>query len=244
LEKKWTHWLVKIQLLWLLLIVAAPLAFRVSLVPWRPAVIGVAVAAGGMVLTGFCSLLVLFVRLRTNRRGQGQHCLVAVALSLLPLAGALYFGMQGAKVPPIHDISTDTANPPLFAKAGSLRHPGDNRIEYPGAATADQQRQAYPDIAPLDVPIPSADAFRRSLVAATWLQWQIVRQDEEQGVIEAVDRTPVFGFADDIVIRVTAVGTGSRVDIRSASRAGVSDLGVNAKRIKKFLLTFKEVQPE
>ncbi len=244
MAKKWTHWLVRVQLLWLLLAVAAPLAFRASLIPWRPAVVGVAVAACGMVLIGFFSLLVLFFLLRTNRQGQSRHCLVAVALSLFPLAGAFFLGLQGAKVPPIHDISTDTANPPFFSMARNLRQPGDNSIAYPGAAAADQQRQAYPDIAPLEVPIAPEDAFHKSRTAAVWLQWQIVGQDQEQGIIEAVDRTPVFGFADDIVIRITAAGGGSRVDIRSASRAGVSDLGVNAKRIRTFMRTFKEIQPE
>ena len=238
-----THWLLKGQFLWSALVLAAVLGFRVSLLPWRLAIMTVAVAVGGMVLTGFFSLLLLFVLLRTNRRHGSKHCLLSVALSLPPLIGVLLVGMQGAKTPPIHDITTDTNNQPNFRAAQTLRRSSDNSLVYPGRTTADQQQQAYPDIKPIETSLPSAEAFAQSLVAAEKLRWRVVGLYREEGLIEAEARTLVFGFIDDIVIRVAAVGNGSRIDLRSASRVGVGDLGTNAERIRAFRHTFNSMQP-
>jgi uncharacterized protein (DUF1499 family) len=224
-----THWLLRLQYLWLILILAAVLGFRAAYLAWWPAIMTVAVAVGGLVLTGFCSLLVLFVLVRTNRRGGGKHCLLSVALSLPALIGVLLLGMQGAKVPPIHDITTDIENPPVFQSAQTQRRVGDNSIDYQGKTVADQQLQAYPDITPLETPLPSAVAFAQCLAVAEQLVGGSLRQDRTQGLIEAEDRTLIFGFIDDIVIRIASTGNGSRIDLRSASRAGVSDLGVNAR---------------
>ncbi|WP_028317829.1 DUF1499 domain-containing protein [Desulfobulbus elongatus] len=237
-----TQWLLKGQMLWLVLAVAGVLAFRAALLTWRPALMLVAVAIGGLVLTGFVSLLVLFSLLRAGRRGSAAACLAAAGLGLLALVGVLLAGVHGAKAPPIHDITTDPGNPPLFGIASQLRTSGDNPIAYSGGATADLQRQAYPDIVPLTVALAPAEAFARSLAVAERLGWRIVGQSREQGSIEAVDRTLVFGFTDDIAIRIVAAGDGSRIDLRSASRAGVSDLGTNAKRIRAFVAAFANPQ--
>ena len=237
-----THWLLRVQFLWLLVMLAAVLCFRASLLSWRPALMLVAAGVAGLVLTGFFSLLVLFMLVRSGRRGGGKDCLLAVAVALPALIGVLVLGMQGAKAPPIHDITTDMDDPPVFRTAQALRRSGDNGTEYPGMETAERQRQAYPDIKPLEVPEPPDEVFARSLTVAGKLGWRIVAQDREQGLIEAVDRTLIFGFTDDIVIRVSANSRGSRIDLRSASRAGVSDLGVNAKRIRAFQHTFTSMQ--
>lgn len=146
--------------------------------------------------------------------------------------------MQGAKFPPIHDISTDLENPPAFTAAASLRAPGDNSLAYGGATIAQQQRQAYANLLPLESTMPPVQAFKHCLATAQALGWQVVAQDRQQGRIEAIDRTLIFGFVDDIAIRITPQGDGSRIDLRSASRAGVSDLGVNAKRIRTFTTLF------
>jgi uncharacterized protein (DUF1499 family) len=237
-----THWLLRVQFFWLLLTSVAVLCFRASLVEWRPAIMMVAVAVAGLVLTGLFSLMVLFVLVRSGRRGGGTHCLLSAAVSLPALIGVLVVGMQGAKAPPIHDITTDMDNPPVFRAAQALRRSGDNGTEYPGMAAAERQRQAYPDIKPLEVPEQPDKVFAHSLAAAGKLGWRIVAQDREQGMIEAVDRTLIFGFTDDIVIRITADNRGSRIDLRSASRAGVSDLGVNAERIRAFQHTYTSMQ--
>ena len=137
-------------------------------------------------------------------------------------------------VPPIHDISTDTDNPPRFVAALEARKGAQNTVDY-SAATAAQQKQGYPDIRPALIDIPPGTAFARALAAARSLGWQILASVPAEGRIEAVDTSLLFGFKDDIVIRVAANGEGSRVDLRSLSRVGRSDIGANARRIRAFL---------
>jgi uncharacterized protein (DUF1499 family) len=97
------------------------------------------------------------------------------------------------------------------------------------------QKRAYPDLAPLTLAVPPDRAFARVQAAARSMGWRIVADVPADGRLEAIDTTRWFGFADDIVVRVTATPNGSRIDVRSASRVGRSDLGVNAKRIRAFL---------
>jgi uncharacterized protein (DUF1499 family) len=234
-----TPWLWKLQLCVLTLSALAVLAFRVHLLAWRPALLLTGGALAVVIFIGFISLLILFTKLRAGRpQGAGRHCLLATALSLPVLIGVLLLGIQGAKFPPIHDITTDPENPPLFTAAASLRTPGDNSLTYGGTTIAEQQRQAYADLLPLESTMPPSQSFEHCLATAHALGWQVVAQELQQGRIEAIDRTLIFGFVDDIAIRITPQGDGSRIDLRSASRAGVSDLGVNAKRIRAFTTLF------
>ena len=157
------------------------------------------------------------------------------------LAGALTFGLpwqmrqRAQEVPPIHDITTDTENPPRFVAAVALRKGAPNGVEYGGAEIARQQKEAYPDIVPLALNMSQRDAFERCLNAARSLGWEIVAAAPGEGRIEATDMTLFFGFKDDIVIRVAQASAGSRIDVRSVSRVGLSDIGANAKRIRAFL---------
>lgn len=187
--------------------------------------------AAGAVLSLFA---VLWAGYRRSRRA------VVVAVTGL-VAGALAFGIpwqlrqRAQQVPPIHDITTDTVNPPRFVAAVPLRKGAANGVDYAGAEIAQQQKQAYADIVPLALPVPAREAFERCLAAARGLGWEIVAAVPEEGRIEATDTTPFFGFRDDVVIRITAAATGSQVDVRSLSRVGRSDLGTNAKRVRAFL---------
>ena len=234
-----TPWLWKLELAAFALSALAILAFRLHWFTWRPALLGMAGALAAVILIGFFSLIVLFAKLRTGRQqGATRHCLAAALLALPVLIGILFLGMRGAKVPPIHDITTDPANPPVFITATNLRAAGDNSVHYAGERLAQQQRQAYEDIRPLSTPLPPARAYDRALVTARQLGWTIVNKSQEQGVIEALEQSLLFGFIDDIAIRITPVDDGSRIDLRSASRVGVSDLGVNAKRIRNFIHLF------
>jgi uncharacterized protein (DUF1499 family) len=136
--------------------------------------------------------------------------------------------------PPINDISTDTVNPPPFeAIDATLRGPDAGPIEY-NPAFAPQQARAYPEVRPLDLPVPPGAAFDLAMKACN-PDWQIVRADRATGRIEAVEQSLWWGYRDDIVIRVTPTETGSRVDMRSKSRVGESDLGANARRIAAYL---------
>jgi uncharacterized protein (DUF1499 family) len=142
---------------------------------------------------------------------------------------------QAQSVPPIHDISTDTDHPPLFVAMLSRRADAPNPAAYGGPEVASQQRSAYPEIQPLTLAVPMEAAFARANEAVEGLGWDIVAADPATGRIEATDTTFWFGFKDDIVVRVAAAGSGSRIDVRSVSRVGTSDVGTNARRIKTYL---------
>ena len=146
-----------------------------------------------------------------------------------------YDQMRGS-VPPIHDITTDPQNPPQFRAVLPARDKERaNPVAYEGAAVAEQQRRSYPDIAPLSLALDPRKAFARALDAATGMGWTIVASDAIEGRIEASERSFWFGFTDDVVIRITASDAGSRVDVRSLSRVGRSDFGVNAARVRAYL---------
>jgi uncharacterized protein (DUF1499 family) len=161
--------------------------------------------------------------------------------ALLGLAvGGAAFGLPWAMIeraegaPPIHDITTDTVNPPQFVALAAARRASPDGIAYGGAAVAALQRRAYPDIIPLAVGAHPPAVFERCLEAARGLGWKIVSANPAALRIEATDTTPFFGFKDDIVIRITPLEAASRVDLRSASREGQGDLGTNARRIRAF----------
>ena len=150
--------------------------------------------------------------------------------------GAPFMMFQNAKkAPPIHDITTDTVNPPRFVAILPLRDGVPNPVAYEGEAIANQQRAAYPDIQPLTLAIPPDPAFQRALNGARDLRWKIVVTAPNEGRIEATDTTIWFGFKDDIVVRVAPAVGGSRIDVRSLSRLGKSDLGKNAARVRAYL---------
>ena len=143
-------------------------------------------------------------------------------------------------LPPIHDITTDPSEPPAFEAILPLRADAPNSAEYGGAGLATQQREAYPDLAPLVIAVPPEQAFAAALAAALEMDWQIVAADEAAGRIEASDRTLWFGFTDDVVVRIRRDGAGSRIDVRSTSRVGLGDLGKNAARIRAYLAELRE----
>jgi uncharacterized protein (DUF1499 family) len=146
--------------------------------------------------------------------------------------------VKASKVPAIHDISTDVENPPAFSAVAPIRRGAPNPVEYGGPAIAEQQRKAYPDIGPVALDAPPDQAFQRALDAARDMGWEIVDANPAQGRIEATATTWWFGFKDDVVIRVSATEGGSKIDVRSLSRVGKSDVGTNAARIRAYLSRF------
>ena len=175
----------------------------------------------------------------------GRSLLVSlVTLVLLAAVAAVPVGYlrSAGRVPPIHDITTDPDDPPRFVAVLPLRHGAPNSAEYGGAALAAQQRAGYPDLGPARVALPPDQVFARAVDVARALGWQIVAAVPAEGRLEATDRTRWFGFRDDVVIRVTADGPGARVDVRSVSRVGRSDLGTNARRIRRFLAALEAAE--
>lgn len=146
-------------------------------------------------------------------------------------------------VPFIHDITTDTVNPPAFIAVVAAREAeGANPHDYAGETVSRQQECGYPEIEPFIADAEPATAYDRALDVANSMDWEIVAADRALGRIEATDTSTWYGFKDDIVIRVLAVkgATGSRVDVRSLSRVGRSDVGVNAARIRTYLNVLDE----
>jgi uncharacterized protein (DUF1499 family) len=160
--------------------------------------------------------------------------IAGLALSLAVAGPPLYHWRLVEQVPRIHDISTDTDKPPAYVAVLPLRKGAENSADY-SAEVAPLQKKAYPDITPALLDLPPAQAYARAERAARAMGWEIVAAAPEELRIEATDTTLLFGFKDDVVIRVSAANSGSRVDVRSLSRVGRSDFGVNANRIRKYL---------
>lgn len=159
------------------------------------------------------------------------------------LAGAMVasavpagWARTGRTVPPIHDITTDTQDPPQFVDVLPHRRGARNPPEYDGQAAAVLQRAAWPDLGPLDTAAARPQVHAAARDAMRRAGWQIVGDDQSAGRLEAIATTRWFRFKDDIVVRLRdRPGGGTRVDVRSKSRLGRSDLGTNARRIQAFL---------
>ena len=160
---------------------------------------------------------------------------VALAVALVVVWIPRNLQALARSVPPIHDISTDTDNPPVFVAITERRRGAPNPAAYDGAEVAAQQKKGYPDLGPVTLPMPPDRILAAAEAAAGRLGWEIVAVVPAEGRLEATATTSWFAFKDDVVVRVTASGPGSRVDVRSKSRVGRSDLGANAKRIRAFL---------
>lgn len=158
---------------------------------------------------------------------------LAVAALLVGVPGRWLLAARDA--PMIHDITTDTQNPPTYRALASARERAPNHLDYPGDSAARLQRKAYPDVQPLRLDHPPGDVLAAARRTARARGWTVVAADTSAGRLEAVDTTFWFGFHDDVVVRAVEVDGRTRVDVRSASRVGQSDLGTNARRIRRFL---------
>ena len=159
---------------------------------------------------------------------------LALVVALTTIAIPLMWQRRAQTLPPIHDVTTDLDNPPAFQAVISKRGDAPNKLDRAPQLTV-LQREGYPDLAPITLPTPPAATFDRALTIVQTQGWEIVTADKSTGRIEATETTRWFGFTDDIVVRLTPWGTGTRVDVRSAARAGAGDLGRNARRIRTFL---------
>ena len=172
----------------------------------------------------------------------GRHlsaAAVAVVLGLVVVWIPWSWLREVKRLPYIHDITTDTADPPQFKAVLAERKGAANPAEYGGPEVAELQRRAYPQVLPIVVSAPPDRTFDLALRVAREMGWQIVDADRREERIEATDRTFWYGFKDDVVIRVRQEGPGSRVDVRSLSRVGKSDVGTNARRIERYLTSLQ-----
>lgn len=148
---------------------------------------------------------------------------------------ALYWQHQAGQVPPIHDITTDLNSPPEFVAMVRLRADAPNPPDYAGEETAAAQREAYPNVQPLIVNRDLQEVMDSAVLLVTDRGWELVAVNRNDGRIEATEKLAWFGFKDDVVLRFSEEEDGTRVDMRSKSRIGRSDIGVNADRILRFL---------
>jgi uncharacterized protein (DUF1499 family) len=234
------NWARNLAVFAVVAVVVSIIIVRFDFLEMKPALAtffgGLAIAALSILfgLAGFAAIW------QNGSRGMAR-ILIAFLIDGAILAYPAYQALQYRKLPPIHDITTDPIDPPRFDALSRLRTgDGTNTAVYAGLYSAEQQRQFYPEIEPieLEIPVDRAYAIARQLVIKR--KWTVIDEREPQpprrmGRIEAVARTPIMGFREDISIRVVPDGDDSRVDIRSASRYFDSDLGSNAARVTKFI---------
>ena len=225
--------------------------------------------AGALVLAGLAILLAFAAGIVIWRHGVGggRHAVTALFIGAALIAYPLYLGARASRLPAIYDITTDPIDPPQFDAIARLRPRDANPITYAGLYAAEQQHAAYPDIEPDDTTAAPQDAYAAAMKVITKRKWRVVDSRPPQGplprvidarasqagtvrdgIIEAVARTPILGFRDDVIVRIRPTIDGARIDIRSASRYGRHDLGTNAKRVRSLIDDIDDVlstpQPE
>jgi len=223
----------------LVLLAAAPVSWRLHLLPLK--ISFTLLMDAGLVGKGAALLAALGLVLAR----QSLNWIRVAHLSCVVLLGLAFtyvpWHLRQQHTPPINDITTDTANPPAIVAALPARR-AENAVSaiYGGPAVAEKQAAAYPGIAAVIVPMPMSHALDLAFNTAKSMPgWRILAVDAGAGTLEATQASFWFGFVDDIVIRVTQNGDGSRIDIRSHSRQGRGDLGVNAARIRKYIAALR-----
>jgi uncharacterized protein (DUF1499 family) len=219
----------------LAMLIASGPGTRGGLWPWQTglALLTWATYTGLAAGVGAIGLIVLLAIPRWRHRPWVP--LLALCIALAAAAPPLILLQKAKRVPPIHDITTDIFDPPAFVALAEERKKAPNGADYGGLAIARQQQKAYPEIRTLLLKAPPAEAVQRAIDAARKSGWEIVSSDTAAGRIEATATTRWFGFKDDVVVRIRPEGSGSRIDVRSVSRVGESDVGANADRIREFL---------
>ena len=221
-------------------VVVSIIIVRFGFLEMKPALatfFGALACAGLSILVGLAAFVAIW---QNGSRGMSR-ILLALLIDAVILAYPAYLGLQYRKLPPIHDITTDPIDPPRFEALARLRSgDGANTAVYAGLYSAEQQRLYYPDIETVELDVPVQRAYEVTMQLVTKRKWLVIDERAPQpprriGRIEAVARTPIMGFREDVSIRVTPDGDGSRVDIRSSSRYFESDLGSNAARIGRLI---------
>jgi uncharacterized protein (DUF1499 family) len=223
-----------------LVFVAAPMARLYLNIPgtiayqvfYYATLCGALLAAGGLLIFSLAVLL----RMLPGWKG----ALLMSVLGLLPAIAILgYAGPEHYKGVLLYDITTDTTTAPEFVEAVKQRRVDDHPAAYNAAGLTSRQRTAYPNLGPILSKLTYDDALAEATQVVKDLGWEFMNVDYEKGIIEAYAITPVFGLVDDVIIRVRREGRGSRIDVRSASRRGLGEPGLHAKRIRQFISTFR-----
>src|SRR5437764_8934803 len=227
------NWARNLAVFSVVAVVVSILIVRFGFLEMKPALATVFGALGCAALSILVSLAAFAAIWQTGSRGMSR-ILLALLIDAILLAYPAYLGLQYRKLPAIHDITTDPIDPPRFEALARLRSgDGANPAVYAGLYSAEQQHLAYPDIETVELELPVQRAYEVTLALVAKRKWLVIDERPPQlprrtGRIEAVARTPIMGFREDVSIRITPDGDDSRVDIRSASRYFDRDLGSNA----------------
>ncbi len=197
---------------------------------------GALACAALSILVGLAAFAMIW---HNGSRGMSRIVL-AFVIDAAVLAYPAYLGLQYRKLPAIHDITTDPIDPPRYEKLSRLRTDGANTPVYAGLYSAEQQQAAWPDIEPVELDVPVQRAYEVAAALVQKRKWLVIDESPPQpprriARIEAVARTPIMGFREDVSIRIKPDGEGSKIDIRSSSRYFESDLGSNAARVTKLI---------
>lgn len=217
--------------------------------------LGPAIAASGAVtaMTGFAffrlAALLALVGLGVSAVAAKRHGVSSagpgLALGIVLVVGFFAAAMPGCGLPLINDITTDPAQPLEFVRAGELPGNEGRDMSYPGESFAVAQREAYPDVTPARIAAsPEAVFAAAERIARETPHWELTRVDAERREIEGFATSRIFRFKDDFVIAVREEDGGSLVQMRSKSRDGKGDLGVNANRIREYLARLREAVPQ
>src|SRR5580700_7935010 len=205
---------------------------------------------GGALALAMLAILLAFgaaVSIWKDGVGGIGEAVTGLLIGLVLIAYPLYVGVKAYKLPAIYDITTDPIDPPRFDAIARLRPRGANPVTYAGLYTAEQQRTAYSDIEPDMTSVSPQEAYDAAMKVITKRKWHVVDARPPQGtaprdgLIEAIARTPILGFRDDVAVRVRATHEGARIDVRSASRYGRHDLGTNAARVRSLIEDIDDV---
>ncbi len=240
----WSRILVVSAIVAVVLLVAGPLGYKFGLSPLQPSLVSLLIAlftGAVVVLLAFIMTIVSQVKALPRNR---NLTVVALLVGAIPIVVMVPQMMAAQSVPPIHDITTDTVDPPRFFEVVALRADAPNDLEYgmeniPPEEMAKMQQAAYPEVRTLATELDVASAVARAADLMASQGHEVVNVDAAAGIVEGTATTFWFGFKDDMVVRVRPGDDGgSIVDMRSVSRVGQSDVGANAARIVAFLEAF------
>ncbi len=228
----------------LIVLITGPFGYKFGVVPLLPSLASLLLAVAGGALVILVGIFYLVGAIRSGSGSDRNVLAATMILSALPIVIMVPQILAAQAVPPIHDITTDLDNPPAFVQLLTAREAAPNGAEY-GASEAwpadklrEAQTGAYPDIQPINSSLDKAGAVSRAEQVLTEMGLEIAGVDAAAGLVEATATTFWFGFKDDMVVRVMETAEGSRIDIRSMSRVGQSDVGANAARIADFISRF------
>lgn len=238
-----TRSLLVCAVLALVILLTGPFGYKFSVVPLEPSLVSLLIALAGGLLVFVVGCVFLVIAIKNGQSSDRNMVVLAMILGLLPAAVIAPQMGKAGEVPQIHDISTDTANPPAFVALLPVRKQSANGFEYgsedmPAEELAALTLEAYPEVQPIISELSVAEAVDRAAATMEAMGMKIQEVNQEEGRVEGTATTFWFGFKDDFIVRVVPQGEGSKVDVRSMSRVGRSDIGANAARIMAFATQF------